>query len=94
MGKAQRRQLQARFGEHYGQISKADRARKARIATEAAAARNPARDRANREINALLKLSKGSLDNIVPIVETRVKDGRYPQTVLDILKERMGNRHN
>ena len=85
-GKKQRRLLQERFGPNYGHLSKSKRLEKS---AHAVAARNPARERAEQEINTLLKLSKGSLANILPVVETRVNDGRYPQIVLDVLRERM-----
>ena len=47
------------------------------------AANDPARGRANQEINVLLKLSKGSLIKLLPVVQARVRDGRYPKIVLE-----------
>ena len=87
--KKQRRRLQERLGHNYGHLSKEKRLAKAQNMAHADAIRNPARERAEQEINNLLKMSKGSLANILPVVETRVKDGRYPQIVLDVLNERM-----
>lgn len=88
-GKEERRRLQERLGPGFGRLSKEKRLAKAQHMAHAEAIRNPARERANQEINNLLKMSKGSLANILPVVETRVNDGRYPQIVLDVLHERM-----
>ena len=87
--KEERRHLQERLGSSYGRLSKEKRLAKAQNIAHAEAIRNPARERAEQEIASLLKISKGSLANILPVVETRVNDGRYPQIVLDVLTERM-----
>ena len=49
----------------------------------------PVVKRAQGEINGLLKLSRGSLINLLPLVVSRVVDKRYPRLVLEILLERI-----
>ena len=95
MSKLQKRKLEERFGFRYGQISKAERreeALKAALREVAEKKRlEPAKRRANEEINGLLKLSKGSLINLLPVVVRRVADKRYPRLVLEVLVERIRN---
>ncbi len=58
-------------------------------AKESPASNTAEEKRAREEINACLRLSRGSLIKILPVVETRMRDGRYPKLVLKILLERI-----
>lgn len=49
----------------------------------------PAIRRAQEEINSCLRLSRGSLIKLLPLVVNRVVDGRYPRLVLEVLLERI-----
>ena len=51
--------------------------------------KDSAKKRSGEEINGLLRLSKGSLIKILPVVVNRVVDGRYPRLVLEVLLERI-----
>jgi uncharacterized membrane protein YgaE (UPF0421/DUF939 family) len=53
------------------------------------AANDQARARANQELDNLLKLSKGSLDNLLPVVSRRVGEKTWPAIVLQVLMERI-----
>ncbi len=92
MKEAQQKPINRCFGGHCPKDPNREREEALKAAFRKVAEekrKSQAARRAHEEINSCLRLSKGSLIKILPLVINRVADKRYPRLVLEVLLERI-----